>query len=343
MKLRTIVSATACALLTVGVVTGCGQPNDDGRLTIGVSYPTANSPFFKAYTDFIEEGGRQLGVDIRLVSADESEQKQLNDVQNLISQGADGLIVIPQSTSIARALLRTASQADVPVVVTDRNPGYDPGENDKADYVGFIGPNDEQAGRGIADALADAGGSKFLALGGVPGNSVAEGRKLGLENAIADKGLDLVQYQSAGDSEEKGLAATENLLQAHPAGEANAIWCFNDNLCQGSIRAAKNAGRADEFVFGGMDLTPQALDAIESGDYTVSYGGHWLEGGFGLAMLYDKLKGIDPKNPVVKLNLLAVDKSNVDEFKQRYVDNPPDFDFTKMTGGGDTSYQINLD
>lgn len=314
--------------------TGSDGGGDD-ELTIGVSYPTANSPFWKAYTDFIEDGGDQLGVDINLVSADENEEKQLADVQNLISQKVDGLIITPQSTSIAPTLLRTAQQADIPVVVTDRYPGYDPGENEDADYVAFLGPNDVQAGKGIAESLAEAGGDKFLALGGVSGNSVAEGRQQGLEEGIEETGTELVQFQVAGDSEELGLSNTENLLQAHPSGDANAIWCFNDNLCMGAIKAAKNAGREDEFVFGGMDLTPQAISAIEAGDYTVSFGGHWLQGGFGLAILYDAINGDEPANPVVKLDLAEVTKDNVAAFKEQYIDNPPDYDFKELTGGGD--------
>lgn len=351
MSMRKFTLAAGAALLSFGALAACGSSESDGgtsgasgsdKITIGVSYPTANSPFWKAYTDFIEDGGDQLGVDINLVSADEKEEKQLADVQNLISQKVDGLIITPQSTSIAPSLLRAAAQADIPVVVTDRYPGYDPGENKNADYVAFLGPNDVQAGKGIAEALAEAGGDKFLALGGVPGNSVAEGRKKGLEEGLAASGADLVQFQAAGDSEEKGLSNTENLLQANGKGTANAIWCFNDNLCQGAIKAAKNAGRESEFVFGGMDLTPQAISAIESGDYTVSFGGHWLQGGFGLAILFDSIKGEKPAEPIVKLDLLKVDKDNVAEFKEKFIDNPPNYDFKKLTGGGDIDYEISL-
>lgn len=354
LRVRAIAMAAIAFALIAALVSACSSSStssssssDSEAPVIGVSYPTANSPFWKAYTDFIQEGGKQLGVDINLVSADENEQKQLSDVQNLISQGVDGLIITPQSTSIAPALLRAAAQADIPVVVTDRYPGYDPGQESNADYVAFLGPNDEQAGRGIAEALIAAGGSEFLALGGVPGNSVAEGRKAGLEAALQDSGDRLVQFQSAGDSEEKGLQATENLLQAHPAGTANAVWCFNDNLCMGGIKAAENANRSSEFVFGGMDLTPQAISAIENGTYTVSFGGHWLQGGFGLAILYDKINGKDPIEPIVKLDLLKVDKSNVAEFKEKFIDQPPQYDFKQLTqvdnGGKQPDYLITLD
>jgi ABC-type sugar transport system substrate-binding protein len=316
--------------LLLAVLTACGVPRSHYKLTIGVSYPTANNPFWNAYTRFIDEAARQLGVGINAVSADQNEQRQLSDVENLISQGIDGLIVTPQSTSIAPALLRVAAQAKIPVVVTDRYPGYGPGENKNADYVAFLGPNDEKAGSGIAEALIAAGGSTFLAVGGVPGNSAAEGRKAGLESALEAAGDPLVQFQAAGETEDQGLVATENLLQAHPAGDANAVWCFNDNLCQGAIKATRNAHRESEFVFGGMDLTPQAISAIENGSYTVSFGGQWLEGGFGLAVLYHKINGHEPVERVVKFDLLKVDKSNVAKFRARYLDNTPHYDFTSM-------------
>ncbi len=61
--------------------------------TIGVSYPTSNSPFWQAYLAFLNDGAKQLGITINAVSADTNEQKQVADIQNLISQGVDGMII----------------------------------------------------------------------------------------------------------------------------------------------------------------------------------------------------------------------------------------------------------
>jgi ABC-type sugar transport system substrate-binding protein len=299
--------------------------------TIGVSYPTSNSPFWQAYLAFVNDGAKQLGITINAVSADTNEQKQVADIQNLISQGVDGLIITPQSTAVAPQLLKMIQDAKIKVVVVDRYPGYDPGTNKDADYVAFLGPNDVQAGKGIAEALIAAGGDKILALGGLNGSSVAEGRKQGLDEGIAAKSGTLVQYVAAGETQELGLTNAESMLQAHTAGTANSFWCYNDNLCIGAIKAAKNAGRSGEFKFGGMDLTPDAIAAITDGSYTVSFGGHWLQGGFGLIALYDALNGKAPKTALVKLNLLQVDSSNVAKFKAQYIDNPPTYDFKQLS------------
>lgn len=303
----------------------------DGDLVIGVSYPTADNVFWENYMAFIEDGGEQLGVEIRAVAAENNEQKQIADVENLIAQGIDGLILTPQSTAVARSLLRTANDAGVPVVVTDRFPEYEPGEDPDADYIGFIGPNDVQAGRGIVEALAEMGATGVLALGGLPGSSVAEGRQQGLEEGAEAAGVEIVQYQGVGESEDDGLQGAENMLQAHATGQADAFWCYNDSLCMGALQALRNAGREDEFLTGGMDLTPAAIEAIQEGRYDVSFGGHWLQGGFGLIMLYDSINGQEPEEPIVRLDLLRVDETNVDQFVEQYIDNPPEYDFQELS------------
>ena len=305
------------------------SPAED--LTVGVSYPTADNVFWSSYMAFVEDGAEQLGIEIVAVAAENDEDKQINDVENLIAQGVDGLIITPQSTAVARSLLRSANEAGIPVVVTDRHPGYDPGEDPDADYIGFIGPNDVTAGSGIAESLIELGATGILALGGQPGSSVAEGRQQGLEEAVEASDAEIVQYQGVGESEEDGLQGAENMLQANPSDTADAFWCYNDSLCMGAIQALRNADRADEFVVGGMDLTPAAIEAIEDGTYDVSFGGHWLQGGFGLIMLYDSLNGVDPAEPIVKLDLLKVDADNVADFIDQYIDNPPTYDFNDLS------------
>ncbi|MFV0435424.1 MAG: substrate-binding domain-containing protein [Leucobacter sp.] len=343
-RLRSRGAGTATALVLGGALflTGCGGgvldnggEGDDGdgskNLSIGVSYPTDDSTFFNSYLEFIKEGGQQLDVKINAVAANASDQKRVSDVQNLISQGIDGLVLTPNSTAVAPQILKLAQDADVKVVVVDRSPEYVPGEKESGDYVGFVGPNDVLAGEQMAETLAEFDAPDVLALGGPQGTSVAEGRKEGLENVEKKGEVKVVQYQAAGFTQEDGLSNFENMLQANPAGSANGVWCYNDDLCMGAIKAAKNAGRDSDLQFVGMDLSPQGITAIENGSYAASYGGHWLAGGFGLVMLYDALNGIEPKHPEVKLDLLRVDESNVEAFKAQYIDQPADYDFKELS------------
>jgi len=337
---RTVLAGIALAVGATLTLAGCSSggvlssgssSGSKKETTIGVSYPTSDSTFFTQYVKFVKQGASQLGVKINAVAANNSDQQQVSDVQNLISQGVGGLVITPNSTAVAPQLLKLASDAHIKTVVVDRYPGYAPGKRASGGYVGFIGPNDEKVGEDIASDLNSLGATKLLAVGGPQGTSVAQGRQQGLENEVKKDGATLVQYQATDATQTGGLNAFENMLQAHPAGTVDGVWCYNDDVCMGAIKAAQNAGRASQMKFVGMDLTPQGLQDVGNGSYAASFGGHFLEAGFGLVMLYDDLHGKAPKHPTVKLDLLKIDKSNLASFQKQYIDNPPPYDFKQLS------------
>lgn len=302
-------------------------------LKIGVSIPTLDNPFWVNAVKFAEHAAKELDVELTVVGADNREDKQLTDVQSLLSAGVNALVITPQSTASAPGLIKLADRAKVPIVVVDRYPGFDP-KNADAPYVAFIGPNDVTAGSDIAKYLISQGAKKMVGIGGLPGSSVAEGREKGLREAVSGaQGVDLVQYVSGGgESEDNGYQTMQNLLSAHPAGTIDSVWCYNDALCLGAFRAIKQAGRQDEIKLGGMDLVPQALELIEQKtNYVFSTGGHWLQVGFGVMIAYDKINGHDPIKDVIRLDLLGVNSSNFATFKQQFIDNAPPYDIKQYT------------
>lgn len=320
----------ATALCAVILAAGATQASATTR--IGVSIPTLDNPFWVNAVNFAEHVATALDIELTVVGAENREDKQLTDVQSLVSSGAQALVVTPQSTASAPGLIRLAARANLPIVIVDRYPGFEPGNAD-APYVAFIGPNDVTAGRDIAQHLIDDGAKKLVGLGGTPGSSVAEGREEGLRAAVdGASGVQLVQYVGAGESEDDGYGAMQNLLAANPKGSIDSVWCYNDALCLGAFRAVRQAGRENEIKLAGMDLVPQALDLIEQKtNYTFSTGGHWLQLGFGVMIAYDKVNGHDPIKPVVRLDLLGVDAGNFTKFKQQFIDGEPPYDVKQYT------------
>jgi simple sugar transport system substrate-binding protein/ribose transport system substrate-binding protein len=141
----------------------------------------------------------------------------------------------------------------------------------------------------------------------------------------------------------------ENYLSAY-AGELEGVWCYNDALAVGAVKALQNAGN-DEIKVVGMDLNPDAVELIKEGEYYASFGGHWLQGGFGLIMLYDYLQGFppEPEYRVARLQLMKVAESDVDAFMDQFVNNPPDIDATEISkamnpqASGKYFFDISLD
>jgi len=315
----------ACAMINLSIPAAAQSTAQN--VTIGVSIPTLDNPFWMRAESFAQHVAGQLDAKLVIVGAENREDKQINDVQSLVSRGVAALVVTPQSTASAPGLIRIASRAKVPIMIVDRYPGF-PAQNKEAPYLGFIGPDDVYAGRSIANHLIAAGAKKMLAIGGFPGSSVAEGRQAGLNEAMAaHPKVQLVQYFGAGESENAGYQAMQNLLAAHGKGQIDAVWCYNDALCLGAFRAVRQAGRADEIKLAGMDLVPQAVDLIaQKTNYVFSTGGHWLQLGFAVLIAYDKVQGHEPLDRDIRLSLLDIDSASFEKFKTQFIDAQPPYD-----------------
>jgi len=327
-----VAAALAWHLELLDVSGGRAPENSLMAMKIGVSIPTLDNPFWVNAVNFTEHAAKSLGVELIIVGADNREDRQLADVQSMLSAGVNALVIVPQSTAGAPGLIKLANRAKLPVVVVDRFPGFDP-KNEDVPYVAFVGPNDVRAGRDIANYLISKGARKMVALGGWPGTSVAEGREQGLREATdANLDVELVQYIGVGESEDDGYRAMQNLLSAHPSGTIDSVWCDCDALCLGAFRAIKQVGRDGEIILGGMDLVPQVLELIEQDTNIVfSTGGHWLQLGFGVMIAYDKVNGHDPIEDMIRLDLLDVNSDNFASFKNQFIDNAPPYDVTRFT------------
>jgi ABC-type sugar transport system substrate-binding protein len=103
----------------------------------------------------------------------------------------------------------------------------------------------------------------------------------------------------------------------------------------------------DKVKVGGMDLLNPAVESIEKGELYFSTGGHWMQTGFALIMVFDAINGKLPTETVVKLDLLAVTKDNMAKFKAKYVDAAKPVDVKAMsqtfTPGAKTFFELSLD
>lgn len=309
------------------------------RLVVGVSVPTLANPFWQNYVGFVNNVAAQLGIEVRIVDCENNEGKQIMDIENLIAAGVDGLIVTPQTAQVGPAIIRRAELAGVPIAITDRWPGIDPTEYAWDGFVGFIGPDDVDTGFKIAETLIkELGMTNIVGINGVQGASVAEGRHAGLAQAVeVFPEANLLAVEWIGETPDLGIQVTENFLAAY-GGSFSGIWCYNDALAVGAVRALRDAGLGEalqnrEIAVVGMDLNPDAVERIEEGWYYASFGGHWLQGGFGLIMLYDYMNGKPPlpEYRVARLQLMKVTQENVADFKEQFIFNPPEIDATELS------------
>jgi len=286
--------------------------------TIGYSFPTVNNEFWGTALDYAKSASEALGFELVYDDCNNDQAEQLTDVESMISKGIDGLVLGPQDASVVAGILATCKEKDIKVVIIDRWPGDDIIAG--VDYTAFIGPNDEEAGYQMAMSLIDAGCKKLIGIGGFQNTSVAEGRKAGLDKALAENpDVELLQYEWAGENFDDGDEAFRNMYQANS--DLDGVWCYNDSLALASVNVSKELGIIANVKIGGMDLLSPAVESMQAGELWFSTGGHYMQAAFGAVIVFDELNGIPyTGEPVVKINLLNVSQENMDKFAAKYID-----------------------
>lgn len=305
--------------------------------TIGIIVPTLDSEFWNRYVAFTKTGAKQLGVKLIVLNADNKPDQMTQFTQDLVARKVDGIISVGY-WSTAPSTIMFAKRANIPVVITDTYPDFSPQSGKYTNYIAFVGPSDQDAGYHMGMALLNAvkagpDGKKVIGVvNGTPGTSVAINRRKGLTQAINEYGKDKVVI--AGEVQgnfvrDQAQTAFEALYQGHP--EIKGVFSANDPMAMGVISALERAGKVPgkDVLVVGMDLNGSNVVAMKEGKQLFSIGGHWLQGGIGLLIMYDYLHGykIPADKASFDLKLLPMTQNDVSRFERDFPGGQPNFDF----------------
>lgn len=239
---------------------------EDATVGFSQSEKEAN-PFRIAETQSIRDEAKAVGVKKLLVTNAQSQaSKQISDIQDMLSQGAEVLIIAPLNAEGLEPALQDAAEQNVPVFLIDREITAEPCEN----YIAFMGSNFIRQGEQSADLMAEATNeeAQVAILEGAPGASVATDRQDGfvdkLESDYPD--MEVVVSQTANFVRTEGQQVMEQLLQSNP--DINAVYAHNDEMALGAIQAIKDAGKTpgDDIKVVSIDGTKGAVQALANGE-----------------------------------------------------------------------------
>ncbi len=251
-----------CIIAMAMMIVGCssGEKKDakaatDGKITIGFSVSTQNNPFFVTLRDGVEAKAKELGVNVKIVDAQNDPAKQANDIADLLQQNISVLLVNPVDSAAISTSVKAANKANIPVVCLDRSA-------DEGTVTSFVASDNVKGGEMAAEYIVQKLGEKVKVaeLEGIPGASASRERGEGFHK-VADQKLTVVAKQSADFDRSKGLTVAENMLQANP--DIQAIFAQNDEMALGAIQAAKSANK-DIFIVG-FDGTDDGVKAVQDG------------------------------------------------------------------------------
>jgi D-xylose transport system substrate-binding protein len=328
---RTTVAVLAAILsaLAVACVDQTQQPQAGGPATgkgpirIGLSMDTLKEERWQRDRDLFMARARELGAEVLVQSANGDDRVQVQQADNLLTQGVNVLVVIPHNGEVAATIVESAKARGVPVVSYDRLIR----SSEPALYVSF---DNEKVGELQARYLLErAPKGNYLLIGGAPTDNNArlfrQGQMNVLQPAIDRGDVKVVSDQWAKDwLASEALRITEDALTKSNRDVA-AVVASNDATAGGAISALETAGVAGKVLVSGQDADLAALQRIVAGkqSMTVYKPVHLLarraaEAAVALAR-GEKVDAPGRINngkvdvPSILLEPLVVDKANIDE------------------------------
>ncbi|TBU73414.1 sugar ABC transporter substrate-binding protein [Pseudomonas daroniae] len=270
-------------------------------LSLSNSFRSLTNPYHALFNRGGEAYAASLKMPYLPQVTEGNSQKGIADVRALIAKTGGNLIlnIEPNDSADARVIIEQCVKAGVYVTTIWNKPDdmhpwdYDPY------WVAHISEDGEAVGEAIATELFESMGGKggVVALGGIYSNVAAIGRRAGLEAALKKfPDIELLDFQPADWSANRAFPIVQSWLTRFGS-SVKGIWCANDDMGMGALEALRGEGLAGMIPVVGIDGIPQAVEAVQSGEYvaTASLDPFWL-GTMGLALGHAAKTGrIDPR------------------------------------------------
>lgn len=253
MKSAAVLMASVMTMTCTGMPVMAEEKDPkEGGLTFGITYWT-ESDFFKTIANSITEAAEADGNSTVIVNAEQDSAKQIQIIEDFITQGVDAVFLNPVDRDAIAPALEMLNESGIPIINFDSSVA-------NLDLVdAYVATDNVQAGILCAEAMIEDfpdGGE--IAVLNYPANSACLDREQGFLDTIEGHGLEVVATFDAEGTVEKGQEITSDILQAHP--NLKAIFSINDQAGMGAY-AACSISDADVAIYG-VDGNPDAKSVI---------------------------------------------------------------------------------
>lgn len=317
------------AIMTLLMATGCGnsgaasQQNsgsaegEKGDKTIALVAMSLNSEFTQTLIAGVQQEADAKGINVEIQGGEKfaSADKQLALIENYISQGVDGILIIPSSSEGLITSLEKVKDAGIPLVNLDTR--LDPEVLKQVGLkVPFFGTDNYTGAKAAGEYVAKnfGEGTKTAILRGIVGQEPAIDRYEGFLEG-AGSSVKLVAEQVANWETEEGYTATQNIITANP--DLELIFACNDGMGIGALRAVQEAGLEDQIKIISYDGTGEAINLVDSGELLATVAQYPAEmGKLGVDKLLTLIEGAEADDENVDTGSKLITKDQVAEFKK---------------------------
>lgn len=308
-------AVTAAAVVALGLSASVASSRELKKSYVfGVIAKSQSNPVFQAARTGAEDAAKELsakyGVDVKInwrTPNNEDAQQQAQFLEQLASQGVDGIAVSCTDGKVLKGAIDSAVGKGVEVVTFDS-------DSPDSKRFAYYGINDVEAGRAVMRELAKAMGDKGVVaiLGGNQNATNLQARIRGVKEEAAK--FPNIKIKDVYYHAETAAEAAQKVQQVQSANPEITGWAmvggwplFTKNALDGVYEKAKVVS---------VDHLPEQLIYVKNGQVQALIGQDCYGWGHeSVMMLFDKVhENKKPKNVINNFELSVVTKDNVDQY-----------------------------
>lgn len=263
-KMQKIIPTYTLLLVFVCLISSCKDTRR--HIVIGVSQCSEDVWRDKLNDELTMAAYAYEDIELRIVSANDDSERQMQQINDFIEQKADLIIVSPNQLSSISYAIEKAEKSGIPVILFDR-------KSDTDKYTAFIGADNYemgyQTGKFIVRQLQEEG--NVLEIMGLKGSSPAIERHRGFVDAISKyPDIHIVDTLQGDWTEKSGQKAMESFLKQSEGKEVSIDFVFaqNDRMAAGARRVLPNVRYCG---IDGLAVKDGGLELVKRGELECTY------------------------------------------------------------------------
>lgn len=313
MNAKTIIrllSRLCLTLIMAALCASCTEGNKKWR--IGVSQCSEDIWRHKQNAELVTGGYVDNAVELEFLSADDSDERQIEQINHFIDERVDLLIVAPNSAASLTPVIDKAYDSGIPVILFDRR-------TNSNKYTAYMGADNYAIGNTMGKLIANDmhGKGTLVEITGLKGSSPAIERHRGFLEAISQyPQIRLISSELGDWTEESGSKAMAEVLR-HDTG-IDCVFGHNDRLATGARKVALSHGLKD-IKYYGVDALPTpggGIEQVQNGVFEATY--IYPTQGLELMRLARRILNGEKYERHNKLHSAVVDRSNAELLMMQY-------------------------
>ena len=200
-------------------------------------------------------------VELKFAAAYDSDERQVQQIDSLVSDGIDLLIVAPNQVRTISPAIDRAYDKGIPVIVFER-------KTSSQKYTAFISADNYEMGRVMGQYIVSRLGGKgtVLEIKGLEGSSPAIERHNGFMDAVkAAPGIEVAASLQGDWTEETAYETTRAWLNDNKDVRIDLVFGANDRTAMGARKAVANArpNTPNTILYCGIDGLPGENGGIQ--------------------------------------------------------------------------------